>query len=183
MPILYSTLLYSTQVPIAKRDGTGLTARGHNTASARHPVTPDKSARMSKRSWDGVVRVWRRALHRWDPTPASAASEEEQEQEQKGKKESEKDDEKVEGVTGAQEDSESSAANTIVNGNEKGEGEGGRNQQQQRRKSSRSNTKSYIKGKGKGKSKREAAVKERKGSAFAASSLDDADAFPSLGSQ
>jgi hypothetical protein len=31
-----------------------------------HPVTPDKSAKISKRCWDGRVRAWRRLLHRWD---------------------------------------------------------------------------------------------------------------------
>jgi hypothetical protein len=31
------------------------------------PVTPDVHAPISKRAFDGRVRVWRRALHRWDP--------------------------------------------------------------------------------------------------------------------
>jgi hypothetical protein len=31
------------------------------------PRTPDKNQQCSKRSWDGQVRKWRRALHQWDP--------------------------------------------------------------------------------------------------------------------
>jgi len=31
------------------------------------PQTPDKYASYSKRAWDGLVRVWRRKLHAWDP--------------------------------------------------------------------------------------------------------------------
>jgi len=33
-----------------------------------HPQTPDKNKVCSKRSWDGMVRKWRRQLHRYDPT-------------------------------------------------------------------------------------------------------------------
>ncbi|EQC34091.1 hypothetical protein SDRG_08301 [Saprolegnia diclina VS20] len=32
-----------------------------------HPSTPDKTQAISKRMWDGRVRVWRSALHFWDP--------------------------------------------------------------------------------------------------------------------
>lgn len=32
-----------------------------------HPDTPDAKQKCSKRAWDGQVRVWRRALHNWDP--------------------------------------------------------------------------------------------------------------------
>jgi len=32
-----------------------------------HPQTPDKNKVCSKRSWDGMVRKWRRLLHRYDP--------------------------------------------------------------------------------------------------------------------
>jgi hypothetical protein len=31
------------------------------------PQTPDKNREMSKRRWDGLVRVWRRQLHSYDP--------------------------------------------------------------------------------------------------------------------
>ncbi|KAI9015490.1 histone RNA hairpin-binding protein RNA-binding domain-containing protein [Hyaloraphidium curvatum] len=39
------------------------------------PQTPDKYASYSKRAWDGLVRVWRRKLHAWDPPglPVSAS--------------------------------------------------------------------------------------------------------------
>lgn len=37
---------------------------------AWHPVTPPKYLKCSRRTWDGMVRVWRKKLHDWDP-PAS----------------------------------------------------------------------------------------------------------------
>ncbi|CAG9466429.1 unnamed protein product [Pedinophyceae sp. YPF-701] len=32
-----------------------------------HPVTPDAHLKVSKRAFDGILKKWRRALHRWDP--------------------------------------------------------------------------------------------------------------------
>jgi len=32
-----------------------------------HPWTPDKATECSTRSWQGVMRIWRRKLHFWDP--------------------------------------------------------------------------------------------------------------------
>ena len=32
-----------------------------------HPRTPDITEKMSKRRWDGMIKVWRRTLHNWDP--------------------------------------------------------------------------------------------------------------------
>ena len=36
------------------------------------PWTPDKTEQQSKRGWDGLVRMWRRRLHNWDPPVTSA---------------------------------------------------------------------------------------------------------------
>ncbi|WIA35866.1 hypothetical protein OEZ86_004250 [Tetradesmus obliquus] len=41
------------------------------------PPTPDITRKMSKRTWDGIVKAWRRHLHKFDnveaPAPAAAA--------------------------------------------------------------------------------------------------------------
>ena len=37
------------------------------------PWTPNKNQVCSKRSWDGQIRKWRRALHRFDPNEPGEA--------------------------------------------------------------------------------------------------------------
>lgn len=38
-----------------------------DTREKRHPKTPPKHLRYSRRAWDGLVKVWRQKLHFWDP--------------------------------------------------------------------------------------------------------------------
>ncbi|CAI5724552.1 unnamed protein product [Peronospora destructor] len=33
----------------------------------KHPMTPDKTMRIGKKGFDGIVRKWRQALHKYDP--------------------------------------------------------------------------------------------------------------------
>lgn len=37
------------------------------TREKRHPKTPPRHLRYSRRAWDGLVKVWRQKLHFWDP--------------------------------------------------------------------------------------------------------------------
>ncbi|RLN47510.1 hypothetical protein BBJ29_000624 [Phytophthora kernoviae] len=39
----------------------------HARRPGKHPMTPDKTTRMGKKVFDGVVRKWRQALHKYDP--------------------------------------------------------------------------------------------------------------------
>lgn len=39
-----------------------------------HPRTPDKTQKLSKRRWDGLVRAWRRKLHEWDVAESAAGA-------------------------------------------------------------------------------------------------------------
>lgn len=48
---------YIKEVPLRKRE----------YKNPMHPRTPDRTKSCSKRSWDGQIKIWRRALHRWDP--------------------------------------------------------------------------------------------------------------------
>ncbi|DAZ92569.1 TPA: hypothetical protein N0F65_012799 [Lagenidium giganteum] len=38
-----------------------------------HPMTPDKTLKVSKKAFDGMIRKWRQALHRYDPPELTAA--------------------------------------------------------------------------------------------------------------
>jgi len=41
--------------------------RNRHKRQVNDPKTPDKYKKMSKRCWDGLVRAWRRQLHKHDP--------------------------------------------------------------------------------------------------------------------
>eukprot|EP01003_Olkasia_polycarbonata_P003199 NODE_1792_length_490_cov_139.757370_g1714_i0.p3 GENE.NODE_1792_length_490_cov_139.757370_g1714_i0~~NODE_1792_length_490_cov_139.757370_g1714_i0.p3 ORF type:complete len:148 (-),score=45.46 NODE_1792_length_490_cov_139.757370_g1714_i0:47-466(-) len=46
-----------------------------------HPATPKANQKCSKRSWDGQLKKWRRALHKWDGSGNDVDTEEEEEEE------------------------------------------------------------------------------------------------------
>lgn len=42
--------------------------------SGKHPMTPDKTMRIGKKVFDGIVRKWRQALHKYDPPELAEAT-------------------------------------------------------------------------------------------------------------
>ncbi|KAG7380908.1 hypothetical protein PHYPSEUDO_006678 [Phytophthora pseudosyringae] len=53
--------LYCAQVP------------RHQRQPSKHPMTPDKTMRIGKKVFDGIVRKWRQALHKYDPPELAEA--------------------------------------------------------------------------------------------------------------
>ncbi|XP_043276517.1 histone RNA hairpin-binding protein [Venturia canescens] len=41
-----------------------------------HPKTPPKYTKYSRRGWDGMVKLWRKQLHTWDPPEENGTKEE-----------------------------------------------------------------------------------------------------------
>ncbi|XP_036322755.1 histone RNA hairpin-binding protein [Rhagoletis pomonella] len=52
---------YIEMVPIRKRNRS-------------HPRTPDKYGKYSRRTFDGLIKVWRKQLHYYDPEPAAGTA-------------------------------------------------------------------------------------------------------------
>ncbi|CAD6993731.1 histone RNA hairpin-binding protein [Ceratitis capitata] len=52
---------YIDLVPIRKR-------------TRNHPRTPDKYGKYSRRTFDGLIKVWRKQLHYYDPEPAAGTA-------------------------------------------------------------------------------------------------------------
>ncbi|CAH0516709.1 unnamed protein product [Peronospora belbahrii] len=40
----------------------------------QHPMTPDKTMRIGKKGFDGIIRKWRQALHKYDPPELAEAT-------------------------------------------------------------------------------------------------------------
>lgn len=43
-----------------------------------HPMTPDRTLNVSKKAFDGMIRKWRQALHKYDPPELQNVKEEQQ---------------------------------------------------------------------------------------------------------
>lgn len=48
---------------------------GHSEKrTEKHPWTPQKNLKYSRRAFDGLVKIWRKQLHCFDPSNAHASS-------------------------------------------------------------------------------------------------------------
>lgn len=45
----------------------------HQRRPGKHPMTPDKTKKVGKKVFDGFVRKWRQALHKYDPPELTEA--------------------------------------------------------------------------------------------------------------
>ncbi len=58
--------------------------RSRHKRTKTDPATPDKFSNCSKRTFDGLIKKWRRGLHKYDPNGGELLSADEEEKAEQG---------------------------------------------------------------------------------------------------